>query len=700
MGVSSLTKIGLMFMVNFLLICNYFFIRKLRDTVDRCVKENNERYLQQLQEFKEHLGLSQHEEKEIESSVEQPMVRFSCNIFNIICACVFGRPTKTTCVATRFPSWQPIPFNLGVLSTTGVLVTAIFLLSDELLHNKVAVDVSRESSTGFCETGNANITAFEDYIKKNITNFHVASRQRNQTILFRDALVNDTKLYGTGHKKCMGETQETYRKKGMDIKHGEFFPGYCEEHLFLQVERALKRECPTTEYCMSDLCDGWQCDVATTTYNECKDIPTICDDRERFLEKAMNKLRHHHDNKIEKRSRNQEGIAIQNVETLDDGDLKRSTETIDNVLKQVDIAGTLYCFYVLIALFFPSPLQLFRSPFSTRIKQLIFGFNKVSFIVITLIIWWGYQFLIILSNIPEFRIYLTSIIADPCLIDGDFISARVDAVQNICKNLLQREHEWGLAIAEINEIKPAIDSWYSDCDCEFIDTHVLPLFISIEEAKELHFDNHWDYLGPKVNSTFLGNGTICLDTKYARDEILIADESSLSYWELWVTSGLLAGLFVKVAISNFGISLLKLADPFFSCEGTYESPPCLNQKNNQGRVNAFIVDEKVKQDKATELRAIATRDCVTWGFIANTCLLTLFVTAWSNLGEYDSTDYVLFTIVMLICASLPICCFSITRYTNDLVSDKFQKEEDNFVSVKLQKDHIIEDINKDEPNKV
>jgi len=684
-----------MFMVNFLLICNYFFIRKLRDTVDRYVKENDKMYLQQLQEFKEQLvlqlGLNQTHETKTALDADR-IDRSSSICLNIICACVFGRTTKTCSVAARFPKWQPIPFKLGIFSTWCVLITAIFLLSDDLLNDRVSVDVSRESSSGFCVTGGdkANITAFEDYIQKNVTNFHVASKQRNQTLLVRDALVNGTKLYGTGGRKCMGETQETYKKRGKDIKYGEFFPGYCEEYLYTQVEQALKRKCPTTEYCMKDLCDGWQCTVATAAYNKCIDIPTICDDREQALEKAMDRMRRSHDKKTQRMDKG--GINIQSPEVPNDDDLKRSAETIDSVLKQIDIAGTMYCFFILLALFFPSPLQLFRLPLLIRVKQFIFGINKMTFIAIVLIIWWAFQFLTILSHSPEFKNYLKNIITDPCLIDSDFISARIDIVQNICTDLLQKEHEWGLAMAEINQIKPAIDSWYSDCDCEFNDIHFLPLSMSIHDAEEIHFDNHWNHLIPKINSTFLGNGTICINTKYARDEILVADESSLSFWELWIMSGLLASFFVKIAISNFGIALLKLADPFCICEGTYESPPSLNKNIDQEHVNTFIVDERVKQDKAAELRAIAIRDCIAWGAIANTCLLTLFVTAWSNLGEYKTTDCVLFAIVMLLCASLPIGCFSVTRYTNNLVSKKLDKEDiimGDIVADKLEKEDII-----------
>lgn len=61
---------------------------------------------------------------------------------------------------------------------------------------------------------------------------------------------------------------------------------------------------------------------------------------------------------------------------------------------------------------------------------------------------------------------------------------------------------------------------------------------------------------------------------YAREEIFVAEDTGgLSFWEFWTASGLVAKLTVQVAIINFGRVLLKLADPFCVCNGTYDVPP-------------------------------------------------------------------------------------------------------------------------------
>jgi hypothetical protein len=76
-------------------------------------------------------------------------------------------------------------------------------------------------------------------------------------------------------------------------------------------------------------------------------------------------------------------------------------------------------------------------------------------------------------------------------------------------------------------------------------------------------------LAPKISA-----GKCTYRYVYAREEIFFAkDTGGLSFWELWITSGLVAKLTVQVAIINFGRVLLKLADPFCVCNGTYDVPP-------------------------------------------------------------------------------------------------------------------------------
>ena len=264
---------------------------------------------------------------------------------------------------------------------------------------------------------------------------------------------------------------------------------------------------------------------------------------------------------------------------------QKSSEVLKKILKQIDIAGTLYSIYVCIALFFPSPLRLFRPSFIVQAKQFLFGVDKYTFIATILIIWWGIQYIALLLLSPELKIYLKNLMADPCFLDGDFIRERSDIVHEVCSELIDMENEWGLAKIQIDQIKAEVNSFNSSCDCHFPNKNLYPAFGSMSpvDAEVIGFDNEWlvatdeevntPIWSPSLNSTFLGNETICVDRDYSRQEILVADESDLSFWEAWIMSGLVANLLIKIAVTNFGVSLLKLADPFCTCGGTYECPP-------------------------------------------------------------------------------------------------------------------------------
>lgn len=42
---------------------------------------------------------------------------------------------------------------------------------------------------------------------------------------------------------------------------------------------------------------------------------------------------------------------------------------------------------------------------------------------------------------------------------------------------------------------------------------------------------------------------------------------------MWISSGLLAPFLIRLAVTNFGIAVLRLADPLSICGGKYEGPP-------------------------------------------------------------------------------------------------------------------------------
>lgn len=610
---------------------------------------------------------------------------FSC-VRDFVYAALLGTQRLEATSATTFPNWQPIPRKLGIWSTSFTLLLATFFLSGDLISDNFAVDVNRDNSTGFCATEDFDekIKQFEEHVLTNITNYHVGQKQLNTTLKFRDSLLSDTTLYGASSYECPNTggigSKADYLAKKKHLEFGAYFPGYCGAALELALQNAKSVTCTERIW----ICvDDWGACVIGKWINSPITCPSHTYDAE---SKDLQ------DYRTEQRKRSdQEEITIKSDVSKEDLDrLQDSTAgLVKKLLRQIDIAGTLYSVYICVALFFPTPLQLYRPSMSVQFKKFFFGAGKYTFIITVLACWWGYQYIDILLQAPAVKIYLRNLVTDPCFLDGDFVSQRYEIVQETCANLINFEHEWGLAKIQIDGIKPEADSFVESCDCNFPGANVLPSFahhiLSPSERYDMAsigFDKSWRVRSqhglsdnwslvwsPHINSTFLGNETICLDRDYAREEILVADDTGLSFWEIWIASGLLANLLIKIAIANFGVALLKLADPFCTCEGTYECPPIAkSQGQDQEQTNpSLFVDEHVKMDKAAGLKALAIRETLIWGFLTNSCLLSLVVVAMGDLHGFKTVDYVMFGIVMFLTVSIPFAYYKITNFLNRAV---------------------------------
>lgn len=81
---------------------------------------------------------------------------------------------------------------------------------------------------------------------------------------------------------------------------------------------------------------------------------------------------------------------------------------------------------------------------------------------------------------------------------------------------------------------------------------------------------------PILNETvaFLGDLTACEDEKFVRKQILKLNEAStVSWWDVWIKSGVLASILLSAGVANLGVNLVNLADPLMICNGKYEGPP-------------------------------------------------------------------------------------------------------------------------------
>ena len=616
---------------------------------------------------------------------------------SIAYACVLGKLKMENSVPATFSNWKPIPFKMGIISSSMSLLFATLLLSGplNLLQNELSINVKRDSN-GLCTTADfdSKMKDFKEHIDRNVTNYTMSKIQNNLFSTYREALLNDTELYGDERFECPSKnrlgTKDLYYAAGKNRTHGPFFPGYCVNQLELNVLDEYTRMCKVKKRVCIDrwgfslLCKTITVDVPCHTLNSGQ------------AQQASATLA---DQQAEESDIASQDVTIQSdVDTDNLNHLQnKAAQTLSTLLKQINIAGIIYSVYVVVALYFPTPLNLFRPPLKTRAKGLVFGAGKFTFMVSVLIGWYVYLYVGNIIRSPEFKIYLKNVIVDPCFVDGDFIGARASFVHDVCEDLIDFENELGFMKLQTDQLNRRIDYFGDDCGCSFPNQYTRSFDPLVMGGPDNFVFQRGRFM-PHSNATFVGNENICSNVTHAREEILVAEDTGLSFWELWIASGLVAKLIVQVAIINFGRALLKLADPFCVCNGTYESPPNdLGTGGNDKAAVPLIVDGKDLQDKkAGDLKALAIRETVIWGFLANSSLLSLFIAAIPNFNGFRTLDYIISGIFILIATLIPFGCMRLTRTLKrgvQLVAMDSGQEEAQESDIHSQQDQSFGKIN-------
>lgn len=683
----SLTDIALLMMVNVLFLSNYFFITKLRRLTDKVSLQNETNIFDELRRglaanpLVAGIGGFLKSYKRSRDDESQQKAKKKGKVSEIVYAFFLGRVKMAPSIAKRFPGWEPIPFKLGIWTTSVTLLLATFLLSDYAFIGELAIDNSGNGG-GFCSTKDATekVNAFYATIRSsNITNIENGFKQYSETKRYRDALVKSTTRYGYDGNCNKPGTQtnwnndpisneiytETLYHNDADTtdKYGDaFFPYYC----------AAAREHAATEGCTAQLkvcVDDWGLSVLCKTITQSVPCsPTWQGDNNEELQANETAI--------------ESDASVEDLDHLE----QNSVDIVKTLLVQIDLAGTLYSVYMVVALFFPTPIVLFRPDMLVMLKKVFFGVGKYTFIVTVLVAYWGYEYIGKLLNMPEVQIFLNNLQTDPCFLDADFIRNRTQVVQNVCNELIDFENKIGIAQFEIKQTIQDVDTFNSNCGCPFPEN--APFNADYEMQSDLNFmgfEDTWKVrvhsggsdvtnehlLQPKDDFQFIGNETICVDLAYAREKIMVADDTGLSWWELWISSGLLAGLVIKFFIANFGISLVKLADPFCIHDGKYESPPESMDHSEDDNPQSFLhVNRQITENKSAALKAIALRSSVVWGLLTNMCLASLVISSAPNINEFQNLDIIICSVISALCIIGAVGCYIFSKYASRVVENE------------------------------
>lgn len=137
---------------------------------------------------------------------------------------------------------------------------------------------------------------------------------------------------------------------------------------------------------------------------------------------------------------------------------------------------------------------------------------------------------------------------------------------------------------------------------------------------------------------FSGNTTICSNKTAARRLVLEApmpETGERDWYELWIGSAFLATLLVKVAVANFGLSLMELADPFVVCAGEYLGLPVASSSINENKDKLWA---SVLKSKRRSLFVASLSRVVCWGFVMHACLFNMFAAVYDGTNSSTTTS--------------------------------------------------------------
>eukprot|EP00984_Skeletonema_dohrnii_P032144 scaffold25645_cov78-Skeletonema_dohrnii-CCMP3373.AAC.3 len=382
-------------------------------------------------------------------------------------------------------------------------------------------------------------------------------------------------------------------------------------------------------------------------------------------------------------------------------DISEASSKFGEQLKyQVDVASYLYILYLWVAAFFPSPIVLFRSSPSVRLKRNIFGMRKETFVLTVLVIWFGISYFKKFALDPSIQLYLANLSANPCYADPAFLKQKQQAISDVCSELGKMNAERTIRQQDIEQKLFMADFMLDTCGCRIPDRNLTNymfkpsggLFVSKSEddlpdwVKDIGMKArnapYYEYIGeysgfgwwskltygfylPERDSPSVGITRVCEDPAYQREQIHEAPESGMNWFQAWISSGMLAELFTKLVAANFCVAILKSADPLGSIDGMYERPA--KEYFQVDNTNMKIL----QKDKTLVLWTVAVRGCVVWGLLMHLLMINLIVTSVTN-EELRQNDIV-YGSTSLVFAFLIIPCIGF--FVMRILKAKIQEAE-------------------------
>lgn len=226
----------------------------------------------------------------------------------------------------------------------------------------------------------------------------------------------------------------------------------------------------------------------------------------------------------------------------------RSQQVIKRLLRQVDIASNLYLLYVIVGLIISAPLFVYKPSFRSRFLGRALTINKPLWVLIVVVIWSTYDALWAVLKDTDWAFWWTTFTADPCFVDADFTSKRIQAISDTCNEIAQLGASFVNTTFGIQDVS-ATAFVYRACDKAAPE---LEDFVLTAEE--------WE------NATYVGK---CNVTDL-NDKTAVPHDSDPDLVNALFASGLIAQLMIKFFVIQFIFHLMAFLEPLCTNSGQIE----------------------------------------------------------------------------------------------------------------------------------
>ena len=644
-------------MLDSLLITNFFYIKSLRTRVNEEPEDPDA-----LDLSKQHI-VGRFFSKQFKRRVLWAVGCLKASFLGVV--------HKEPMTEKKFVGWKAIPYKKGYCCTALLLILCTLFLTPDILKRMIPkAEISASPEMCLMEEMHAYERGFNETLESE-TRSLLAQEQVDYYNRFDDLLRRDTSLYGTAGFKCDNVDDNTPDVNGIIhevsgtkadwendpfvfpmSKYGNFFPGYCAAAREQALDNIANSQCTDT-YCEVFKVIG----IGLKTV--CVEFPYVCPQHTADNESETQDYREaQYRRAAELRAARQKFFTM---ESIPDEVRASVSEVVDKLLFQIDVAGSVYVLYKAIGLFFPAPLQVFRQNYGPMLKSFVFGANNFLFVGLSVAIWWGFEYLRTFDANIELSLNL-NLLSNPCFADASFLQRRNELMGEKCDDLLSMSNSFDVLNITIGNVLTEVEQFSDMCNCEFpfvnAQNITFPKFTTNQTIETLGLESFLPNLyAPRPDMPFFGNVTICTDPSYART-MLHPPETSATMWDVWIKTGLLATFFVKIAMSNFAVALLRVADPFSICNGKFECPP--ERYSLLARTQDLL---EMKEDKEAILTALGVRSAIFWGLLTNLSLVNIFLGEFMNQGGgidlsvIEKSDAMLFGAFIAVATVWPILVY-------------------------------------------